>query len=460
MSRTRFLLTILMIGVVVSQSCSTLPRINDKRPNFLIMVSDDQRFDTMDYMPVTKSVIFDQGVTFSHGYITTPLCCPARASILTGMYAHNTDVKTNDDPLNKETFINILQQNGYYTGLVGKYLNSWKGEIRPEFDYWVSFFKGESAYYDPYLNDNGKWSTHKGYITNILGDYVVQFLNQAARDPRPFVLLYAPNAPHQPATPFKGDLGKLSNLAPYRPPSFNEKDISDKPLWLQERELDDATIQRIDNFRRKQLLSLIALDRSNAEIFDALKKNGQLDNTVIIYLSDNGLLYGEHRISSKNSLYEEAIKVPFALRYPALVPKPYVDDRMVANIDIAPTLYQLAGIPIPSNVDGLSMVNLFNGGPWRDALLFEGWPPRGHYTSIHTERYVYSETKGDIAEFYDLQTDPYEMTSQIGNPAYQGIIQILRDQLHRLEDQTGAPPSLSPELIPTINPTLASTASP
>lgn len=460
MTRTKLFLSILMIGIILSQSCSTLPRLNEKRPNFLIMVSDDQRFDTMDYMPVTKSVVFDQGVTFSHGYITTPLCCPARASILTGEYAHNTGVKTNDDELYKSTFINVLQQNGYYTGLVGKYLNSWDGEIRPEFDYWVSFFRGESAYDDPYLNDNGKWSTQKGYITNILGDYVVQFLDQAAKDPRPFVLYFAPNAPHQPATPAESDKGKLSDLAPYRPPSFNEKDISDKPQWLQERELDATTIQRIDNFRRKQDLSLMALDRADAKIFDTLKKNGQLDNTVIIYISDNGLLYGEHRIFSKNSLYEEAIKVPFALRYPPLVPQPYVENRMVANIDIAPTLYQLAGIRIPSNVDGLSLVNLFDGGPWRNALLFEGWPPRGHYTSIHTERYVYSETRGDISEFYDLQTDPYEMTSQINNPAYKDIIDALRQQLHLLVDQQGTPPRLSPELIPTLNPTIVPTQSP
>lgn len=133
---------------------------------------------------------------------------------------------------------------------------------------------------------------------------------------------------------------------------------------------------------------------------------------------------------------------------------------MVANIDIAPTLYQLAGIQIPSNVDGLSLVNLFVGGPWRNALLFEGWPPRGHYTSIHTERYVYSETKGDISEFYDLQTDPYEMTSQINNPAYKDIIDALRQQLHLLVDQHGTPPRLSPELIPTLNPTIVPSQSP
>ncbi len=434
----KFFSILVLIGLVFSQSCATLPRFNEKRPNFLIIVSDDQRFDTMDYMPVTKSVIFDQGVTFTNGFITTPLCCPARASILTGMYAHNTGVHTNDDPLKKPTFIYTLHENGYYTGLVGKYLNSWKGEIRPEFDYWVSFFKGESDYYDPYLNDNGIWSVHNGYITDILGDYVIQFLDQAAKNPRPFVLLYAPNAPHQPATPAHEDANKLQDLPAFRPPSFNEADVSDKPSWIQDNVMDDQAIQHVDNFRRKQLLTLISLDRSNAKVFEALKRNGQLDNTVILYLSDNGMLWGEHRITSKNSFYEEATKVPFAMRYPPLVPKPYTENRLVANIDIAPTVLQLAGIPIPSNMDGLSMVNLFNGGPWRDTLLIEGWPPRGYYSSAHTDRYVYSETIGDISEFYDLQTDPYELQNQIDNPAYREIIQGLQQKLRQLQKQAGA----------------------
>ncbi len=457
MYNRKFFSMLILAGILFSQSCATLPRINETRPNFLIILTDDQRYDTMSYMPATVATIFDQGVTFTHGYDTTPLCCPARASILTGMYAHNTGVQTNTDRLNKTTFFYDLHQNGYYTGLVGKYLNSWHGETRPEFDFWVSFFRGESAYIDPRLNDNGKWSTHKGYITDILGDYVIQFLDQAAKQPRPFVLLFAPNAPHQPATPAPMDENKLTDLAPWRPPSFNEADVSQKPQWLQEKLLTPQDIAKDDEFRRDQLLTLIALDRTNARIFDEMKKNGQLDNTMIIFLSDNALLWGEHRMTSKNSLYEEAVHVPFAIRYPPLIPKPYVDDRLVANIDIAPTLYQLAGLRIPSNMDGLSMVNLFNGGPWRNALLLEGWPPRGVYSAIHTERYIYSETTGDKSEFYDLQTNPYELGNQIDDPQYQTIIQQLKDQLHRLEKQKGAPPAMDPSWVPALSPTIIPT---
>jgi arylsulfatase A-like enzyme len=441
MARPKIFLLLTVIGFILLQSCATLPRINEKRPNFLLIVTDDQRFDTMSYMPVTQSVIFDQGVTFSNGFITTPLCCPSRASILTGEYAHNTGVRTNDDKLKQPTFIYTLHANGYNTGLVGKYLNSWKGETRPEFDYWVSFFKGESVYYDPYLNDNGSWAVHKGYITDILADYVVQFLDRAANDPRPFMLLYAPNAPHQPATPLiSDDQTQLLNLAPFRPPSYNEADVSDKPEWLQNKVFDAQTAQMVDTFRRDQLLTLLELDRTNAKIFDEMKKNGQLDNTVIIYLSDNGVLWGEHRIdTNKNSFYEEAAKVPFAMRYPPLIPKPYVEKRLIANIDIAPTLLQLAGLHIPSNMDGASWVNLFNGGPWRDSLLLEGWPPRGTYSAVHTDRYIYSETVGDKSEFYDLQADPFELQNQVDNPAFQSIIQDLQQRLHKLQKQNGNP---------------------
>jgi len=429
-----------LIGVLLFSSCRALPRINDPRPNFLIIISDDQRFDTMQYMPQTQARIFDQGVTFSHGYITTPLCCPARASLLTGMYAHNTGVRVNTDPLQKKTFVEALHRNGYYTGLVGKYLNSWDGEMRPEFDYWVSFFRGESKYVDPYLNVNGQWADHEGYITTLLGDYAVDFIQQTAKRPQPFMLIVAANAPHQPADPDEADKDLLTDLAPWRPASYNEADVSDKPLWLQDDLMDAALVKRVDNFRRKQILSLFSLDRSIGKIMQALQDSGELDHTVVIYLSDNGMLWGEHRELSKNSYYEEAVKVPFALRYPPLVPQPRTEARLVANIDICPTIYQLAGMRPPPEVDGASLVDLLQGGKWRDGLLIEGWPPRGIYSGIHTGRYLYVETRNDRSEFYDLEKDPFQLQNAIDEPAYQGIIAGLKAELEKVREPAGAPP--------------------
>jgi len=407
----------------------------------LIIVTDDQRFDTMAYMPNTQRLIFDQGVTFTNGFVTTPLCCPSRASILTGMYAHNHGVLNNDEKLKYPTFIEAMHAEGYYTGLIGKYLNSWKGEARPEYDYWVSYFKGETPYYGPTLNINGEWKRYEKdeYVTYLLGDYAVDFLDEASRHKKNFILLFTPNAPHAPVTPAKEDLSLLTDLLPHRPPSFNEADITDKPIWLSvSHPLTEEEIADIDEFRRNQLLTLISLDRTIARIMTHLENNGLLDNTFIVFISDNGKFWGEHRITSKNGIYDEASRVPFAIRYPPLVPVPYTDtEHIVANIDIAPTILQLAGIQIPESMDGLSLVSLFKKGdaPWREGILLEGWPPRGTYSAIHTKRYVYAETIDDKSEFYDLQTDPYQMQNLIDDPSYQDLIEYHKELLHRMKTQ-------------------------
>lgn len=446
--RTVFIVQFLLATLVFLSlnGCQT-PSQAGERPNFLIIVTDDQRFDTMDYMPDTQRMIFDQGVTFESGYITTPLCCPSRSSILTGMYAHNHGVRENEDRLNHTTFVEIMHENGYYTGLVGKYLNSWKGEKRPEYDYWVSFFRGETVYYRPDLNVNGKWVRHgeDEYVTYLLGDYAVQFLDEAARQDKPFLLLFTPNAPHKPTTPAVEDLDLLPDLPPHRPPNFNEADMSDKPEWLANRPLlSNEQIAEIDKYRRDQLLTLISLDRTIARVMNQLANTGELDNTVVIFLSDNGQFWGEHRFETpKNRYYEEVIHVPFALRYPPLVPTPYVEDRLVANIDIAPTLLELAGIPIPSSVDGESLVKLLTGsGPWREHLLIEGGILDGTYVGVRSERYFYGEND-TYPEFYDLQTDPYQLQNLIHEPQYQGMIAQYKSLMDGLQ---------TPKFVPTVTP--------
>jgi arylsulfatase A-like enzyme len=435
MSISKRITWFLFLVIFTLQSCQAIPRyFKDERPNFLIIVTDDQRFDTMQYMPNTQSLIFDQGVTFSHGYVTTPFCCPSRASILTGMYAHNTGVQVNEDKLKFTTVVEDLHKNGYYTGLVGKYLNSWNGDTRPEYDYWVTFFGGTVPnYYDPNLNVNGKWQKMTGYITYLFKDYVLEFLDKATSQRKPFLLVFAPNAPHPPYTPAKEDTSLYQDLQPFRPPNYNEADMSDKPISVAGKALLNEEDQaQIDKIRRRQILTLVALDRSLGEILTKLKETGEMDNTVIIFISDNGKHWGEHRLESKSTAYEESVKVPFAMRYPALVPTPYVEDKLVANIDIAPTIYDLSDTPMPEKVDGMSMVKLLSGtGGWRDHILLEAWPDRGHWTAIHTGQYVYIETDNDMSEFYDLAVDPYQMNSMLNDPKYQSIIQELQGYLQK-----------------------------
>ena len=422
--------------MLLSTGACRFPFANDDRPNFLIIVTDDQRYDTMEYMPNTQHLIFDQGVTFSSGYITTPFCCPSRASILTGLYAHNHYVYVNTDKLNLPTVVDDLHNNGYYTGLVGKYLNSWNGEARPEFDYWVSFYGGTvPSYYDPELVINGTWEKKTGYMTYLFEDYVKEYLDKATSQSKPFFLLFAPNAPHAPYTPLKEDKGLLLDLPPFRPPSYNEEDISDKPSAIANKPLIDETgATSIDNTRRRQLLTLISLDRSIGAIMEKLKETGELDNTIVIFISDNGKHWGEHRMDTKSTAYEEAVKVPFAMRYPPLIPTPYTETGLVANIDIPATVYDLSETKMPEVIDGLSLVTLLNkSGEWRSSLMLEAWPDRGHWMSMHTEQYVYIETENDKSEFYDLAVDPYEMENAIDNPQYQSIIQELQQELQKAQ---------------------------
>jgi arylsulfatase A-like enzyme len=436
-----FVLITLVVSVL--SSCQGFPRINDTRPNFLIIITDDQRYDTMEYMPNTQQLIFDQGVTFSKGYITTPFCCPSRASILTGMYAHNHWVHVNEDPLEFRTIVEDIHRNGYYTGLVGKYLNSWKGDMRPEYDFWVSFWGGTMKnYYDPDLNVNGTWSKHTGYATYLFRDYGVQFLEEASQQSKPFFLIYAPNAPHAPFTPAEEDAGLYMDLPPYRPVSFNEEDVSDKPESISNMApLTDDDITSIDNTRRRQILTLVALDRTMPDLINKLSEMGELDNTVIIYISDNGKHWGEHRLDSKSTAYEESVKVPFAIRYPALIPTPYVDDRIVSNIDIAPTIYELSDTRLPDSVDGRSLVPLFGGETeWRDHILLEAWPDRGAWSAIHTGDFIYIETQDDLSEFYDLKLDPFEMDNAINDPRYQEMIAQLQQYLQAERQPRTSPP--------------------
>lgn len=448
MKKTRIITLAIIISMILS-SCNTMAwakdilktKLKDKRPNFLIILTDDQRYDTLQYMPQTRQKIFDQGVTFDHGYITTPLCCPSRVSLLTGKLAQNTKVRTNGMVNTNRTFIEDFQQNGYYTGLVGKYLNYWKGDARPEFDYWVSFFKGESPYSNPPLNVNGVWREHIGYITDILGTYSISFVEDAVAQRKPWVLLYAPIAPHEPAEPDIQDLDLYPDLELHRPPSFNEEEVSDKPDWFDKKDLlTDDEIAKIDTFRKEQILTLTSLDRAIGKLIDRLEDKGALDNTVIIFLSDNGKFWGEHRISSKNSFYEEAVKVPFGIRYPPLISEPYIESRIVANIDIAPTLYELANIKPPADMDGLSLVPLLSGtNSWRDSLLIEGWPPRGIFAALHTGRYVYAETIDDKTELYDLENDPYQLENLAYDSAYADMVRDFHEKLLLVKEPEGVP---------------------
>lgn len=438
-------------GIALAAAVATYQAIQIRRrlgqPNILLIISDDQRYDDMQFMPRTQERIFDKGIAFDRAYATTSRCAPSRATILTGLYAHNHGVQDNATELFKATFAEILHEEGYYTGLIGKYLNSYPDDFddppKPEFDFWVAFddgtgSTGTSEYFNPELNINGEWQEVEGYQTYILRDFALEFFEQAQSRRKPFLLVFTPYAPHPPAKPAPGDEELYQDLPRHRPPNFNEEDISDKARWLQEQPLfDKATARMIDDQRIGRAQAMHSLDLAIESLLDDLERRGLLDKTLVIYISDQGRFFGEHRLSAGKQLaYEPAARVPFAICYPGLISKPRVENRVVANVDIAPTIYELTGIAEHPDVDGRSLVPMLAGDldaeQWREGVLLEGQPVRydgPKYSGFHTGRYVYLEYEGDLSEFYDLEVDPYQLDNQIDNPAYAVIVEDLRSQL-------------------------------
>lgn len=432
-----------------------------KRPNILVIMTDDQTHDTAtpEFMPNTRSMIGNQGLVCPNFLVSTSLCCPSRASFLTGKYAHNNGVYGNRDNLIGPTVVNDLHNAGYYTGLSGKYLNTWPGGLRPEFDFWVAWIQG---YNDPILNIQGKAARVPGYSTYLLRDQALTFLDKVPPD-RPFFLLFAPHAPHKPATPAPGDEKLYPNLPPWRPPSFNPESQADKPEWLANKtRLDQRQIrQNVDVFRANQIRCLHSVDNSVRDILNKLKQEQKLDNTFVIYYSDNGYFWGEHRLLHKNRVYEEANRVPLQIRYPPLIKEPRTEDKLMAVIDFAPTFYELAGMPVPKECDGRSLLPLLIGAKdWRTGVLLEGWivthldkesaeereeeadsapaaqtrssPPPitpESYRAIRTDDFIYVETVGDRSELYDLRNDPWQMHNLINKSEYADKIKELRERL-------------------------------
>jgi Arylsulfatase A and related enzymes len=437
----------------------------DQRPNILVIMTDDQSHETVtsDFMPNTKAMIGDEGLTCTEFFMPTPLCCPSRASFFTGQYAHTTGVRSNTDRLNEPTFVQQLRASGYFTGLIGKYLNSWPGAARPEFNYWADWLSG---YINPKMNLFGMTYQIPGYATDILCHKALDFLDRVPPN-TPFFLLVAPHAPHAPATPAPGDEALYSSLPNWRPPSFNPPVQSDKPNWLANTPLLSARkiAKNVDKFRLDQLRCLRSVDRAVLEILNKVQEQGKLDHTLIMYFSDNGYFWGEHRLLRKNHVYEEASRGTLVLRYPPLVSKPRTEARLIAVIDLAPTFYELAGLPIPNGVDGRSLLPLLRGASqWRDSILLEGWPgseasrdkgkveeenemeaeeaglaqepEQKHvnqyqdYRAIRTKDYVYVETEGDKPELYDLNQDPYERRNLANELQYAEVVKNLRYRLH------------------------------
>jgi len=408
----------------------------------ILIVADDLDVGSIAFMPQLQALLVDQGQTFANFFVTDPACCPSRASILLGQYPHNHQVLTNKPPRGgfqgfhgsgheSSTIATWLKGAGYRTALFGKYLNGYPAQERayvpPGWDEWGALTSGQYFYYR--INENGRIVRYsdgpEDYETDVLARKATTFIRQTAGR-QPFFIYLAPSAPHEYrnnqmpiAAPRHERL--FGKMAAPRTPSFDEADVSDKPRWVRWWPLlSPLDISKIDELYRHRLRSLQAVDEMLTRLVVALTETGELERTYIFFTSDNGYHLGQHRLpKGKMTPYDEDIRVPLIVRGPG-VPPGRVVEHFALNIDLAPTLAELAGVLPPRFVDGRSLAVLLTGHvpateDWRRAFLVESWeqPPIDipDYQALRTREFLYVEYGTGERELYNLRTDPWEMES-------------------------------------------------
>jgi arylsulfatase A-like enzyme len=403
------------------------------KPNIVLVLTDDLDVPTNDALPRIADLVANRGLSFTRAYLAQPLCGPSRASILTGQYTHNHGVIGNEPPSQgfaafrrheDQTIATWLKAAGYRTSLVGKYINGYAygaGDdyVPPGWDDWFGHLNDteDGRYWNYWVNDNRSVTRHgsaaEDYSVDVEAKRAVSFIQASAGRPEPIFLYLAPQSPHLPSN-YAARFGAefRYSFCP-RPPSFNESDVTDKPSWIRQiAYLNDAQIDEADEMQRWRLRSMRAVEEEVDAVIQALAQTGRLDNTYVFYTSDNGLLMGQHRVvARKGNPYEETTRVPLAVRGPG-VPTGVVD-RPVLNLDLAPTLLDLARAPIPDSVDGRSLAPFLRGQPpasWRTDVLVENWGLGPTY-AVRTPDWEYIHNDTEELELYDMNADPWQLQS-------------------------------------------------
>jgi N-acetylglucosamine-6-sulfatase len=447
-----------------------------ERPNIVVLETDDQTLAEMEVLPNVRRLIGDQGVTFDNNFDSFSLCCPSRATFLTGQYSHNNGVRGNAPPqggyeaLDKSNTLAVwLQRGGYYTAHLGKFLNGYGRTNPTELPAGWSEWRGSVdpstyRYYGYTLNENGTLTTYCAvpepscYQTDVYRDKANEIIRRRAPG-GPFFLWVAfladhsggprePGDPKNPnqATPVPAPRHKdaLAGMPLPRPPNFNETDVSDKPQVIRRRPLMNARrIAAVQEMWQQRRETLMSVDEAVVSIVETLRATGELDNTLIMFTSDNGFFHGEHRVPmGKVMWYEPSIHLPLMMRWTGnkSLPRGVHRSQLVMNVDDAETILDAANVRPGRVVDGVSLLPL-----WSDAgrqlgrdLLIDNSPGAGHFDAIRTLHYKYAEYVGGQREFYDLRKDPYELESQHNNPAYAALIASLSTRLHNLVSCAGA----------------------
>ncbi len=445
-----------------------LQRIPGAKPrNVIFILTDDHRWDAFGFMghPFLETPQMDrlarEGVHCANAFVTTSLCSPSRASILTGLYAHNHRVINNNEPLPPGLiyFPQYLQKAGYQTAFIGKWhMGHTDDSPKPGFDFWLSF-RGQGFYNSPRpnytLNLNGKRVPQTDYITDFLTDHAIEWLKQRDRS-RPFFLYLSHKAVHGPFEPAKRHRGRYVGRAMPKPVTLHDTPANYllKPRWVRDQRNSwhgvdfpyHGRLGSLEELYRRYCETLLAVDESVGRIMDYVKQEGILDSTVIMYMGDNGFGWGEHGLIDKRTAYEWSMRVPLLVRCPDLFRPGTKLEQVVANIDIAPTILELAGLRPPKHMDGRSFLPLLRGDDvaWRDALLYEYYWERNfpHTPTMHalrTDRFKYIHYYGiwDVDELYDLKNDPHERVNLAYDPKYRSVVQQLNRRLFEVLEQTG-----------------------
>ena len=434
------------------------------RPNVVVVMTDDQTAESMRVMRNVRDLLIERGTSFTNAYATFPLCCPSRATYLTGQYAHNHGVLANTPPRggyerfdDSQALPVLLRRSGYVTGHVGKYLNGYgkAGEsarhVPRGWHEWLAPVKETTfAAYDYTLNENARLKRYgdsaSDYKTDVFVDEAVRFIGRRAADRRPFFLSLAPTVPHidgsLPAEARRNPIPAPRHRGAFRdeplptPPSFDEADVSDKPEFVRsEGRLDSETVAAVTRRYRSELESLLAVDDAVGAIVRKLATEDVLDHTLIVFTSDNGYFHGQHRIyEGKDRAYEEAARVPLVVRGPGF-PAGVEREQLAGNIDLAPTILDVADARAGPAMDGRSLVPLAassSQGTRRD-LVLEG----STFRALRTPEYLYARQSTGEEELYDLARDPFELDSQHASPTYGAVRDRLRARLRALKNCSG-----------------------
>lgn len=446
----RFAAAALAAAFVAAAACDdgkapASPVVPERPPNILLVITDDQRATaSMQALPAVRRLFGRGGRTFTNAFATTPLCCPSRASIVSGTYAHNHGVQTNDDGMDLDpdaTVQRYLQDAGYRTAVVGKYLNRWNPQVNPRhFDRYAVWLRG--IYRHSSWNLNGQVRNPEGYTTSLMTGFAERFLRSFEKDDdAPWYLWLGPNAPHSPYAAehrYKGAKTKGWDGNP----ATRDHDVADEPAFLEQSQSSTTHARQI---RRKQLRTLYSVDDQVTQVFELLRELGEEEDTLAIFMSDNGFLWGEHGIVGKRYAYTQSIQIPLMIRWAGHVEPGSTDDRLAANLDLAPTLLEAAGIEPPARFDGSSLL----GSTRRERLLIEQWADEETYVptmaSLRSDGYQYVEYYGDggrviARQYYDLEADPWQRRNLLGDRdrANDPDVRSLAERLRRDRSCAGA----------------------